>query len=124
MLKKGDCAVFAVILILIAVFGWYKWDASQSGGSRIATVSQYGKVVKTINLDTVKTAEDIKLPGKYDVVIRIERGRICFIHSVTPQQIGVKTGWLSKPGDFAACVPAQAYIKISGISHKLDTVAY
>ena len=48
-------------------------------------------------------------------VIQVERGRIRYLSAECPDGLCVKSGWLSQPGDTAACLPARTVIAIEGI---------
>ena len=111
LLKRGDILVILSILgleaILILVFFF-----SSSHGER---------VVIELNNDPIyefslsRTAEAIEIAGdRGDVVIVIENGRARFLDSDCPDKTCVKTGWISRTGQAAACIPNGVLIRISG----------
>lgn len=124
MLKKGDqvliiVIIFAVILGTVFIRFYYN-----NNSEKIATIKQNNKVLKSINLSTVTKAEEFKITGLYTDVILIESGRIRFKEADCPDKVCVKTGWLSRNGEMAACIPNRIVIEITGEKSKVDGVAY
>lgn len=124
MLKKGD-----VILVLLIVFGISltaivnngngsnsvsSWNNASNPGKEdvYAIVKQDDKILKTINLTRLKKREVIKVPGQYNEFIVADQKKICFMSADCPDRLCVKTGWLSKPGQIAVCLPNRTLIKI------------
>jgi len=84
-----------------------------------------GQLYRKINLSEA-SAEEIRVPtkdGHYNVV-EIEKGRARVKKSDCPDQICVKTGWISQPGHIAVCVPNKFNIVVKGKSNKVDTISY
>ncbi|RCX11167.1 hypothetical protein DFR58_12743 [Anaerobacterium chartisolvens] len=124
MFKKGDI-ILILSIALIAAAGYISLKIHNTGGShRIAVIIQNDSVIKRIDLDKVKRNEKIKIPGKYNETAFVEKGRIRFGHADCPDELCVKAGWLTHPGDMAVCIPNRAIIKIEGYANELDGVAY
>lgn len=103
------------LMILIVLAGWRVWQWQpnvQPYHHRIAIIKQGGKVIERIDLDAVSEPREIRLPGKYNETVRVEKGRIRFQEADCPDKICVKTGWLEKPGDTAVCLPNRAVVTI------------
>jgi len=84
-----------------------------------------GQLYQKINLSGASAGE-IKVPaadGHYNVV-EIEKGRARVKESDCPDQICVKTGWISQPGQIVICAPNKFNIVIKGKSGKVDTISY
>jgi hypothetical protein len=47
------------------------------------------------------------------MTILAEKGRIRVLQSECPNKICVNTGWLTKPGDVAICVPGDTIVIIN-----------
>lgn len=124
MMKKGDVILIAflvpVIIISIFVINIFKGD----NATKIAVIRQNDREIKRIDLNTVQKPERITVGGKYEEIILVEHGRIRFEEANCPDRICIKTGWLSKNGDIAVCLPNHVVIKIEGKSDKVDGVAY
>lgn len=124
MLKKGDLILIGVLVVLIlASAAWMSFIRS-GNTSKIAVVKQDNIVIKKIDLEKVKEQERIKIDGQYTETILVENGRIRFEEADCPDQVCVRTGWLSERGDNAACVPNHAVIVIEGESPSVDSVTY
>lgn len=125
MMKKGD-----VILLLIVVFciltgyvlsndssldsltSWSNMNSQSNKVDLIAIVKKDDVIIKTINLSKIKTRELIEISGQYTATIAVEHNRICFLDSICPDKVCVRTDWLSKSGDFAVCLPNKTIVKI------------
>lgn len=126
MLKKGDVLLVALILAAVlaaTVFFKYQGTGNQSG-HKILVVKRDGKTIKRIDLDTVSVPVRITVQGKYREVILIEKGRARFEEASCPDRLCVNTGWLSKNGDTAVCLPNKTVLRIEGERSDVDGVTY
>lgn len=114
-MKKHDIILVCIIVIVVLLsFGGIKYYQSQTiEKPKYAEITQNNVLVERIDLSAVKEPRDILLPGQYQEIVRVEKGRICFKETECLNQICVKTGWLSNPGDIAVCLPNKAIIVIS-----------
>ena len=126
MLKKGDKILVISVAVLIAVsFAVLKlYNSSKSGNQRIAVIKHDGKVITKINLDDIKNSKTLKIEGEYYNIVLAEDGRIRFTEANCPDQICVKTGWLTNSGDIAVCLPNKSIIQIEGENKDVDSVAF
>jgi hypothetical protein len=103
--------IWGGILGLVAAFS-YGINLNK-GGHIGAVITQNDKVIKRIDdLDKVEKPYTISVSGDYHNLILVEKGRIRFEKSDCPNQICVHTGWLTKYGDIAVCMPNKAIISI------------
>ncbi len=124
MLKKGD-----VILVLLIVFGvsltvisnngnntesLSSWDNSKITEKEdvYAIIKKDDKIIHEINLSSLKDREVIRIPGRYNELIIADQKKICFMSGDCPDRLCIKSGWLSKPGQIAVCLPNRTLIKI------------
>lgn len=120
MLRKGD-----VILILLIVFGVSlititnnsnnpSWDNSNNQESKevYAIIKKDDEIIKEINLSSLKERELIQVSGQYNELIVAEQKKICFMSTDCNDRLCIKSGWLSKPGQIAVCLPNRTLIKI------------
>jgi hypothetical protein len=55
------------------------------------------------------------VPGPLgDTVVVIENGSVRVVSSPCPEKICIKTGRISKPGQWIACLPNKVFISIRG----------
>lgn len=111
-LKLGDFIV-VVIVVSLALASTVVFTQRQTASSRVV-ISKDGKVLYDINLSEVKDRIDIKNLSEYNELIVVEKSRVRFEISDCPDQVCVRTGWISRPGQTAVCLPAGIIIKIVG----------
>ncbi|WP_425804467.1 NusG domain II-containing protein [Desulfitobacterium sp. Sab5] len=113
MKKKGDLILIGIIFMVVvfSFIGIYFWQKANSN-KLVAVISQDNKVVERIDLNKVEQPRIIKLSGNYHNSIRVEKGRIRYEDSDCPNLVCVNTGWLTKYGDLAVCLPNKMIIDI------------
>lgn len=113
MKKKGDIVLAGIIFLVIisSIAGIYFWKKANSS-KLIAVITQDNKIIERIDLNTVEQPRVIKLSGDYHNTIRVEKGRIRYEDSDCPNRVCVNTGWLTKYGDIAVCLPNKTLIDI------------
>ncbi|HOJ11758.1 MAG TPA: NusG domain II-containing protein [Clostridiales bacterium] len=110
--RPGDFALLAIILAIAVVN--IMMFMQKKDGSPTALIIKDGKTLQSIKLDEVKERIEIKGQGKYNELIAVENGRIRFEESDCPDKTCVRTGWISRSGQSAVCLPAGIIIKIVG----------
>jgi hypothetical protein len=125
MFKRGDivliAGIAAIALLLMA------WNTFRAGPDRqiTAVITRNGSIIRQIDLNDLKKPEYIYLNQGIKQVILAEKGRIRFLKSDCPNKICVKTGWLTKAGDKAVCVPSKVVITVVGDNNKkVDVFSY
>lgn len=111
-----------IIGLMLAVSCLIAYNLSQNEG-RTAVISQNGKELYSIDLDTIDEPYTIKITGKYTNIISVERGRICVESADCPDQICVKHGWISEGSSPIVCLPNGLVIEITGGDSTVDTVS-
>ncbi|WP_312542574.1 NusG domain II-containing protein [Enterococcus sp.] len=91
----------------------FQAQAQSQTGDRYAVIRINGQEVDRFNLDTLSTLEKTYYPaqGQYNI-IEIDDGRIRVKEDNSPDQIAVKTGWISKNGQTSICLPHKLVIEI------------
>lgn len=121
LIKRADFLV--IFLTLLLIFSSIIILRQSSGKSVVAVVSVDGKTVKEIDLTA---AEDciFELETEPVVTLQVKQGKIRFINSECPDKTCERSGFLSKAGDTAACVPAKTVVTVKGrTSSQIDAVA-
>lgn len=124
MLKKGDILLIAAIILATAAGSVAMALYDGSGGHRIAVIKQDDKIIERIDLDRVTQARRINIEGEYSEVILVEKGRIRFEEADCPNRDCVKTGWISKKGTSAVCLPNRTSITIERGPDDVDGTTY
>lgn len=125
MLKKGD--IILVLSLLLIALSFNIFNLTKSKGTQelnIAVIKHNDKVVERIVLDSLEEPKRIMISGVYEACIVAEKGRIRFEESNCPDKVCVNTGWLSKKGSVAVCLPNHIIIKIEGGRLDIDGGTY
>ena len=114
-MKKHDIILIGILVVIVLFsFGGFRYYQSQNKNEpRFAEITQNNILIERLDLNAVAEPREIILPGPYHEVVRIEKGRIRFLHTDCPDQICVRSGWLEDPGDIAICLPNKAVINVT-----------
>ena len=117
-MKSGDKIVGIILLIIVVVSlgvaSIYK--TSLKGTENIAVIKSDGKVIKTIDLNKVVEPQEFTIKtdkGNYNI-ISVKHNGIRVKAADCPNQVDVKVGWISKPGQLIVCLPNKLIISING----------
>ncbi|TEB08049.1 hypothetical protein Psch_01604 [Pelotomaculum schinkii] len=112
-------------LALISFVFLYLSQRQPAGEGLTVEIYKFGQLYRQIPLSEA-TDEEIKVTdsdGHYNVV-EIKDGRVRVQEADCPNQICVKTGWLSKPGQISFCAPNNLKVVIKGKSTGVDATSY
>ncbi len=112
-----------LMLILISITASYLINQRYAGDNMVLEISKDGELIEQIDLSTV-TNKQIKITsqdGHYNTV-EIKDGQARVKEADCPNQICVKTGWLSRPGHTSFCAPNRLMITIKGQKNQVDTI--
>lgn len=126
-MKNLNYYIMAGLLALVLIsFGVsHLVQRQMTGGDLRLEIYRDGHLYQTIGLSGA-SAEEIKVlhaNGRYNVV-EIENGRARVKEADCPNQLCVRTGWISHPGHLAVCVPNKFNMVIKGKSNTVDTISY
>lgn len=110
-MKKNDILLIGIIIV-ISLVALLLFNVLGKADHITAVVIRDNKVIERIDLSTVKEPRTITVSGDYHNIIKVEKDRIRFEKSDCPEQICVNTGWLTKYGDIAVCMPNKTIIDI------------
>lgn len=116
--KPYDYLLIGVTLI-ISLSPWFitLWKAQHpQPANLVAVVKIKGEIVDQFDLTADSTNQTITYtpnPGQYNIV-EIDSGRIRVKEDNSPDQIAVRTGWISQAGQVLVCLPHQFLIEIQG----------
>ena len=116
--RRGDLVVLLLAAVVAVVCCFQIWRP-RSAGQTAVIVSPAGEQRYLLSQQTTFTVE-----GKDDIVLSIEidGGCVRVAHSDCPDQVCVHSGWLSKNGQTAACVPAGVSVRVVGGIGEVDGV--
>lgn len=112
-IKKSDLIIIAIIL-LVSITSLFLYKYFTKDESPRAEIYYYTELVKTIDLGSGVDSH-FSIENEPDVVFHVTAdGSISFEQSDCPDKLCINTGELSRPGQFAACLPNGIVIKIVG----------
>ena len=114
LFKVSDAAVFLVLLLLALIFFILK---SNNKGEAVEIWVE-GKMYQSLPLD-----KPFELELECDVTIKGDGESAYFVSSDCPDKVCINTGKLSEEGEWAACLPNETVIKITGSEKNADTVS-
>ena len=118
--KWGDIAIYAAIIAVAC--GIWAYLALQQTDQTYGEIWLDGELYQQIKLDD-STQETIQLDGKMSkVTIQAEGKRMRFILSECPDHTCERTGWISRVGQTAVCLPNRVMIKITGSTDEDNTI--
>ncbi len=117
--SKRDWVVIGALLLV--AFGWLgirRWTARPA--ARVQAKIYYNSaLVKTVELDP-GVEEKFAVPGQPEVVLQVSGGKIRFYSSTCPDQLCIHAGYLSRPGESAACLPRKVAVKLVAVGESGD----
>lgn len=115
MPQKKDI-ILAAIIILIAtgMLAFRHFSATAASHAEI-TVNNTPVTLVGLNVDEIFYIESIP-----NILFEVSNGQIAFIKSDCPDQICVDTGFLSRSGQMAACLPNGTVMRILGGAGDID----
>lgn len=119
LIKKWDI-ISAVVIIVVCLLILYIGKAKTENPT--AKIYVDSKCVYTIVLNDVK--KNYQLEPIKNVLVEVKKGKIRFINSDCKDKLCVKSGWLSKNNDTAACLPKKVVISVSSGSSDFDVMTY
>ena len=130
-LRRGDLLLFALILCaLLASLSYYLQLTLRPYNEVMAIIESNGKVVATLNLTTLQEPwQEIYYSGvgeQYNLVEALP-GRIRVAAANCPEQVDVRTGWLSRPCQSAICLPHHFVLRLvaaAGTPQEIDTILH
>jgi len=112
--KADLILLFTLLVVAGALLLVPRWIHSEDAVT--AEIIQDGTVIQTIDLSAVKDSYTIPLDSDPAAVLQVEPGCIYYLEADCPDQVCVRTGKLTRPGDTAACVPAGTVVRLTGAS--------
>ena len=118
--RAGDILIIAAIVLAAVLMALLLFEKNSI--AKVATITQNDNVLDSVRLDQLNERYTLDYQGEYPGTIEAERGKIRFSHAECPDQVCVQTGWISRPGQVAVCLPAGIIIKIAGKDTDVDII--
>ena len=122
LIAKNDIVLIFVLLFCAAMI-WLMFSF-RSSENITAVIESDGEIIKEIDLTNLNEEITFSVEG-YDgitVDIKAQKGKICFVSAQCSDLVCVRTGYLSKDGQTAICLPAKVSISVKGGEKSIDAV--
>lgn len=118
-LRRGDLVVVCVVLTAALLSGIGIWF-HRAPAVRVSVQYPDGSSA----LFSLEENRRIEITGNnhIELVVQIADGRVRVEHSDCPDQVCVHSGWLSRSGQAAACVPAGVCVRLISADNMVDGV--
>lgn len=120
-LTRGD---WLVVLALLAMQPWlylHFWRGHDAPAQR-ALITSLDQAPREISL---RHDTDLTIHGPLgDSILEVRKGRLRFVASPCRGKQCIHSGWLSRVGDFAACLPNRVSVTLLGATANYDGVSY
>lgn len=118
--KAGDIVIIAVIIMTAVIMTLLLFEKNTI--AKAAIITQNNTALDSVRLDQLDERYTFNYQGEYPGTIEAEKGKIRFSHADCPDQVCVQTGWISRPGQIAVCLPAGIIIRIEGKETDVDII--
>ena len=114
-IKWGDFAVVALILAAAALV-FLLFVPEKASGPLTAVVRVDGGERRRIVLSDIPEGEILRIPLEKPagMVIEARRDGVRVARSDCPDQVCVRTGWITKAGQSAVCLPYRVAVRLEG----------
>lgn len=118
LFRTADAVIVAAVA-LAALLCFALFRGTEGGKQVVVEVAGQAPVTYDLAVPTVVT-----ITGKQNIslTITIENRRVCVSQSACPDHVCVRTGWLSRGGQSAVCVPAGVTVRVVGGNDAVDGV--
>jgi len=126
-MKRLDIMIIVLIVaISIASLGILKMNSNKQYEEKHAEIYVDGELIKTISFDDTTNAEPFTVKTELGVnVIKIQNGKVQIIDANCPDELCIKDGPISKPGEMLVCLPHKVVVEIKGYSkNEVDELSY
>ena len=115
-LRWGDFLMY-ILIATVAVVLFLAAPKGISGQAQVAVLTEDGKVVFQKPVAELQAAGSFEIEAQgFHYVIAYENGKIRFSEADCPDKVCVRSGWVTRTGQVAACVPGHLILKITGPS--------
>ena len=121
ILKWGDWVLYGLVAVIALVLLISAPRAAASGDGSAVVLSNGTVIARVAAADLAQGGAVSFEANGFHYQLAFENGRIRFSQADCPDQICVRTGWISRYGQIAACAPGQLILKIEADPEKQPT---
>lgn len=126
-MKRLDIIIIVLVVITsIASLGILKMTSNEKYEEKYAEISVDGELIKTILFDDTTITDPFTVKTESGAnVIEIVNGNVTIIEADCPDELCVKDGPISEPGELLVCLPHKVVVEIKGKSKaEVDELSY
>lgn len=118
--RKADVILIALLLVFcVVIFGAIQIFVKKDGA--VAVVKVDGNIVEKLDLKRENITEVSGYDGGVNK-IEVKDGKVRMMSADCPDELCVKTGWISKTGETIVCLPHRVVVEITGEGGGVDSV--
>lgn len=126
MTKNDKILVLSCVIITAMVWAGFGLLAHNQD-ELVAVVVIDGKEIKRLPIDTADLSQATISAPRGKITIEYGQGKVRVLpldHSVCPNEICWRTGWISAPGQSIVCVPNKLVITLEGAQPEIDFILH
>ncbi|WP_432408259.1 NusG domain II-containing protein [Wukongibacter sp. M2B1] len=119
-----------IIVLIIAIaggsLGILRMNSNKKYEEKYVEVYVDGELIKTIMFNSTTNTEPFTVQTSNGInVIKIENGKVRMTEADCPDQICIKDGPISEPGEMLVCLPHKVVVEVKGKGEaKVDELSY
>lgn len=121
LFQKSDLFLVAALIILAVISSVVFTVKNRGKGEAYCQITYEGNLALTVDLSKDGA---FALEQNPNVLFEVNNGAIAFIESNCPDKVCIHSGFLSNPGQMAACLPNRVSIRIISEEADTDMIAY
>ncbi len=126
-MTKND-KILLLSCVIITAMVWVGFGLlAHNQDELVAVVVIDGKEMERLPLDTVDLSQATISAPRGKITIEYGQGKVRVLpldHSVCPNEICWRTGWISAPGQSIVCVPNKLVITLEGAQPEIDFILH
>jgi len=107
----------AVVILLVALvmMGWFLYMRVVTPRGQRAVILVDNREITSVLLDPDGGSRDLTIPGVRGAsIIRVDGPYVSIVASACPDQLCIKMGRKSRPGEVIVCLPNRVVVRIEG----------
>lgn len=117
-LCKGDMLLIgAVLAAAVCCFIFFSLGG---GPACTAVVEQNGAELRRVSLEALEEPLRLEIGGEYPLVLMMDQEGVWIAEAACPDQICVRTGKITRPGQTVVCLPARLSVRLTGGGERVD----
>ncbi len=124
-MKRFDIWIILFFVVLAGIlFGIFKMNFGKEAAQKYVEITYKGEQIQSFLLEEKKVGDRIPIETELGKnIVEIGEGSVRILEADCPDQVCVRTGWISNPGQTVVCLPHKLVVEIKG-GEESETDAY